>query len=57
VADESELALLSDAWGHQMLREGKYTPGQIDSRWTPAMIEEFNRYAEKQGSKVRLKVE
>jgi len=57
VADESELALLSDAWGHQMLREGKYTPGEIDGRWTPAMIGEFNRYAEKQGSKVRLKVE
>jgi len=57
VADESELALLSDDWGHKMLREGKYTPGQIDSQWTKTMIEEFNRYAEQQGSKVRRKVE
>jgi len=57
VADESELALWRDAWGHLMLREGKYTPGQIDSPWTKSMIEEFNRYAEKQGAKVRLKVE
>ncbi len=57
VADESELALLTDEWGHKMLREGKYTPGQIDSQWTKAMIDEFNRYAEQQGSKVRRKVE
>ena len=57
VADESELALLTDEWGHKMLREGKYTPGQVDSRWTKTMIEEFNRYAEAQGSKVRRKVE
>jgi 4-hydroxy-4-methyl-2-oxoglutarate aldolase len=57
IADESELARLTDEWGHRMLREGKYTPGQIDSRWTKTMIEEFNRYAEQQGSKVRRKVE
>ena len=57
VADESELALLTDDWGHKMLREGKYTPGQIDSQWTKTMIEEFNRYAEQQGSKIRRKVE
>ena len=53
VADHSELTQLQDSWGHQMLREGKYTPGQIDSRWTKEMIEEFNVWAEKQGAKVR----
>jgi len=57
VADYSELTQLRDKWGHQMLREGKYTPGQIDSRWTPAMIEEFNRWAASQGSKLRLRTE
>jgi regulator of RNase E activity RraA len=57
IADESELARLTDEWGHRVLREGKYTPGQIDSRWTRTMIEEFNRYAEQQGSKVRRKAE
>ncbi|HYK88673.1 MAG TPA: RraA family protein [Acidobacteriota bacterium] len=55
VADSSELVQLRDAWGHQMLREGKYTPGQIDSRWTKEMIEEFNLWAGKQGAKVRMK--
>ncbi len=55
VADVSELTQLRDKWGHRMLREGKYTPGQIDSRWTNEMIEEFNRWAESQGAKVRMK--
>ena len=54
VADESELTRLRDEWGHQMLREQKYTPGQIDTMWTPAMIEEFNKWAEARGSKVRM---
>ncbi len=56
VADSSELVQLRDEWGHQMLREGKYTPGQIDSRWTREMMQEFNGWAEKKGSKVRMKV-
>jgi regulator of RNase E activity RraA len=57
VADVSELTQLQDNWGHQMLREGKYTPGQIDGRWTKEMIEEFNRWAVQRGSKLRMKVE
>ncbi len=56
VADESELTRLRDEWGHQMLREQKYTPGQIDAGWTPAMAEEFNKWAESKGSKVRMPV-
>ena len=57
VADYSETTQLQDTWGHQMLREGKYTPGQIDQKWSKDMIEEFNRYAEKQGAKVRMKAD
>ncbi|MFB3920735.1 MAG: RraA family protein [Terriglobia bacterium] len=57
VADYSQMTQLQDQWGHEMLREGKYTPGQIDQRWTKEMIEEFNRYAEQQGLKVRMKPE
>jgi regulator of RNase E activity RraA len=56
VADSSELTQLRDAWGHEVLRQGKYTPGQVDSRWSKEMIEEFNRWAEQKGSKVRLPV-
>ncbi len=54
VADAGEMDHQVDDWGHEMLREGKYTPGQIDSRWTPAMIEEFNRWLEQKGSKLRM---
>lgn len=55
VADDSELTQLRDRWGHQMLREQKYTPGQIDTQWSPQMIDEFNKWAEAQGSKMRMK--
>ncbi|HVT94681.1 MAG TPA: hypothetical protein VHD76_17670 [Bryobacteraceae bacterium] len=55
VADESELTHLRDEWGHRMLREQKYAPGQIDARWTPAMIREFNEWAASRGSKMRMK--
>ena len=54
VADDPELPRLRDTWGHQMLREQKYTPGQIDTQWTPQMIEEFNKWAESKGSKMRM---
>jgi 4-hydroxy-4-methyl-2-oxoglutarate aldolase len=54
IADEAEIDHLVDEWGHTMLREGKYTPGQIDSSWTPEMVQAFNKWAEQKGSKLRL---
>ena len=54
VADTAELTHLIDEWGHAMLREGKYTPGQIDAKWTPRMIQDFNAWAAKKGSKLRM---
>ena len=57
VADSAELTHLRDEWGHQMLREGKYTPGQVDSTWTKQMIEEFNHWAERRGANVRMTAE
>jgi regulator of RNase E activity RraA len=47
VADYSEETQLRDEWSHMMLREGKYTPGQIDTRWNEEMQNEFRRWAEK----------
>lgn len=55
VADESELTRLRDQWGHQMLREQKYTPGQIDTQWTQQMVDEFNKWSESKGSKMRMR--
>jgi 4-hydroxy-4-methyl-2-oxoglutarate aldolase len=54
VADDSEMDHQVDDWGHEMLREKKYTPGQIDSKWTPDMIREFNAWLAQKGSKLRL---
>jgi 4-hydroxy-4-methyl-2-oxoglutarate aldolase len=54
VADDTEMDHLVDEWGHMMLREGKYTPGQIDDKWTPEMVEQFNAWLEKKGSKLRM---
>ncbi len=56
VADDSELTQLRDDWGHTMLREQKYNPGEIDAQWSPAMIEEFNKWAAAKGSKMRMTV-
>ncbi|MGI8961913.1 MAG: RraA family protein [Bryobacteraceae bacterium] len=54
VADTAELTRYQDEWGHSMLREGKYSPGQIDARWTKKMIDEFNTWLEQKGSKLRV---
>jgi 4-hydroxy-4-methyl-2-oxoglutarate aldolase len=37
----SEFIQLRDDFGHQRLREGKYTPGQIDSQWTDEIKKDF----------------
>jgi 4-hydroxy-4-methyl-2-oxoglutarate aldolase len=54
VADDTEMDHLVDDWGHMMLREGRYTPGQIDAKWTNEMIQQFNAWLEKKGSKLRM---
>jgi 4-hydroxy-4-methyl-2-oxoglutarate aldolase len=56
LADDSEMAHLVDEWGHAMLREGRYTAGQIDATWSRAMVQEFNQWAAKRGSKLRMPV-
>lgn len=56
IADKAEMDHQVDDWGHMMLREGKYTPGQIDGRWTPEMIRQFNEWLKQKGSKLRMPV-
>jgi len=55
VADQADVFHAQDAWGHLMLREQKYNPGQIDGYWTNPMIREFNRWAAEHGYKAHLK--
>jgi hypothetical protein len=37
----SEFIGLKDAFGHKRLREGTYTPGQIDGRWSDEIKADF----------------
>lgn len=54
VADTAEMTHLVDEWGHAMLRQGKYTPGQIDGKWSQQMIREFNAWVAQKGSKLQM---
>src|SRR5882724_2520923 len=54
VADDTEMIHRVDEWGHAMLRQGRYTPGQIDQKWSPEMVNEFNQWLRQKGSKLRM---
>jgi regulator of RNase E activity RraA len=41
VVERSEEIRLRDEFGHQRLREGKYTPGEIDRAWSEAIEADF----------------
>jgi regulator of RNase E activity RraA len=44
VVKTSEIVRLRDLFGHQRLREGKYTAGQIDAKWTDEIEKDFSRW-------------
>ena len=44
----SEFTALRDDFGHQRLREGKYTPGQIDQQWTDEIKKDFLQWLNSQ---------
>lgn len=44
VVERSEDIRLRDEFGHERLREGKYTPGQIDRTWTKEIEEDFQQW-------------
>jgi len=46
----SEFIQLKDAFGHQRLIEGKYTPGQIDQQWTDEIKKDFLQWISEQKS-------
>jgi 4-hydroxy-4-methyl-2-oxoglutarate aldolase len=47
VVTESEAIMLRDMFGHQRLKEGKYTPGQIDGKWSPEIQDDFRGWLKK----------
>lgn len=44
VVKTSEVVRLRDMFGHQRLREQKYTPGQIDTRWSDEIEKDFSQW-------------
>jgi 4-hydroxy-4-methyl-2-oxoglutarate aldolase len=44
VVISAEFIGLRDKFGHQRLKEGKYTPGQIDTQWTDAIKQDFLKW-------------
>lgn len=48
LVQNSEFIQLRDAFGHQRLREGKYTPGQIDQQWTDEIKKDFLKWLDTQ---------
>jgi regulator of RNase E activity RraA len=40
----SEIVRLRDMFGHQRLREGKYTAGQIDALWSDEIEKDFSKW-------------
>jgi len=44
VVTTSEVVRLRDMFGHQRLKEGKYTAGQIDTRWANEIEKDFSKW-------------
>jgi len=44
VVTVSEIVRLRDMFGHLRLRQEKYTPGQIDSRWSNEIEKDFSKW-------------
>lgn len=49
VVETSEIVRLRDQFGHQRLREGKYTPGEIDRKWTDEIEKDFTEWLKAKG--------
>lgn len=50
----AEFIALRDAFGHQRLREQKYTPGQIDTQWTEEIRKDFLKWLDENPSKLPM---
>lgn len=46
VVTRAEFIMLRDMFGHEMLRKGSYTPGQIDGRWSDEIKAAFLQWVE-----------
>ena len=44
VVNDSERTRLEDTFGHQRLKEKKYTAGQIDAKWSPEIEQDYHQW-------------
>jgi regulator of RNase E activity RraA len=52
IVSYSEITHLRDLFGHQRLKEGKYTAGQIDTGWTPPIEADFTAWLRENADKL-----
>jgi regulator of RNase E activity RraA len=52
VVKTSEMTRLRDIFGHQRLREQKYTAGQIDARWSDPIEQDFTAWLKENRAKL-----
>lgn len=50
----AEFIALRDEFGHQRLREQKYTPGQIDTQWTEEIKKDFLKWIDDNPDKLQM---
>ncbi len=53
----AEITALRDEFGHQMLIEKKYLPGQIDTKWTEDINNDFWDWLENYDGKLYMTIE
>lgn len=54
VITQAEFVALRDEFGHLRLKEGKYTPGQIDSKWTDEIKQDFLKWIDQNPEKLPM---
>jgi regulator of RNase E activity RraA len=54
VVESSERTRLRDTFGHQRLEEKKYTAGQIDARWSPAIEADYRGWLKENENKLTV---
>jgi regulator of RNase E activity RraA len=54
VITQAEFVALRDEFGHLRLKEGKYTPGQIDTKWTDEIKQDFLKWIDQNPDKLPM---
>lgn len=56
VITTAEFIAIQDEFGHKMLRESKYTPGEIDMKWSDKIKNEFREHVKNRKEKTYLTI-